>query len=241
VFKEYYSKSSDTLAFQIGPVGDLWTYYTFVLKQRDCCFVFTRTSFTHARFRYKGYSLLSRQKIDSLFAFINTLDETEVDEEAFLTSASFVNHQSGEIFDVAMETVSPDDHRHLPPDSAVIKFLNFVDNKIKWIETYPLEPDQVFPKSYDKFLISGSYSTEQEQGDFTAKIDIEKKDTYFYYSWDITSENGKLLAAKSSTVDFKQINQNIDQFEFAKKHILDEIKAYKIRNKKLVSKIAESF
>jgi hypothetical protein len=240
IFKDYYSKSPNTeLAFQIGPAGPLWTYYTFVLKKRDCCFVFIRTSFAHARFRYKGYSLLSQQKVDSLIDFVKTLDKTEVDEQAYLMTASFVDNRNDEMFDVAIEHVSIDDHKNLPPDSAVIKFLNFVDAKIRWTETYPLEPEEVRPKLYDEFSISGSYIIESEQGDFNAKVTVEKKETYLNYSWAITSEKGKLLAAKSSTIDFKQIKQNTDQFDFVKKHVVKEIREYKIRNKKIVIEIRE--
>jgi hypothetical protein len=242
IFKEYYSESPNTeLAFQIGPAGPLWTYYTFVLKKRDCCFVFTRTSFAHARFRYKGYSFLSKQKVDSLIDFVKTLHKTKVDEEAYLMTASFVDNRNDEIFDVVIENVSTDDHKNLPPDSAVIKFLNFIDAKIKWIETYPLEPEEVRPKVYDEFIISGSYIIENEQGDFKAKVIIEKKDTYMYYSWDITSQKGNLLAAKSSTIDFKHIDQDTDQFEFVRREVVNEIKQYKIRNKKIVTEITEPF
>lgn len=239
-FKKYYDESLDAeLAFQIGPAGPLWTYYTFVLKKCECCYVFTRTSFAHARFRYKGYSILRKQKADSLFDYIETLDKSDVEEEDHSMTATFIDNRNDEMFDVAIEKFSMDDHRSLPPDSAIMTFLKFVDTKIKWTETYPLEPEELRPKLYDSYVISGRYIIETEQGDFKSKVTVEKKETYMYYSWDITSEEGKLLAAKSSTIDFDKISKDSDQFEFVKKYVVNEIREYKIKNNKIVTELTE--
>lgn len=239
-FKDHYKESLNTkLAFQIGPAGPLWTYYTFVLTKRECCFVFSRTSFAHARFRYKGYSILSNQKIDSLFDYIKTLDKTEVNEGANYMTSSFIDNINDEIFDVSIEETTMENSKHSPPDSSVIKFLNFIDAQIKWTETYPLEPEVVRPKFYDQFSISGSYIMENERGGFKGKVTVEKKEMYMYYTWDITSEGGKLLAAKSSTIDFKQMTSDTDQFNFVKKYVLREIREYKIRDKNIVVEITD--
>ncbi len=141
VFRNHYRELPDTeLAFQIGPAGPLWTYYTFVLKKQDCCFVLTRTSFVHARFRYKAFAILNEQKTDSLFSFLTTFDKTETEEDASLMKASFIDNRKNELFEVVMDKFSAADEP-LPPDSSVIRFLDFVDTKIKWTETYPLKKE----------------------------------------------------------------------------------------------------
>jgi hypothetical protein len=239
-FRNHYAESPDTeLAFQIGPGGPLWTYFTFVLKKKECCFVFSRTSFTHARFRYKAYAILNRQKVDSLFDFMDALDKRDELDVGNSMTATFIDRRNDEMFDVAVEKFSSD-HRSLPPDSAVIKFINFVDTKIKWTETYPLRPEKVLPKLDDNFVISGRYRIESEQGNFKAMVKVDKKETYMYYTLTIVSENGKLLAAESSTIDFDQIGKGSDEFEFVRKHVINEIREYKIRSNKIVVDITET-
>ena len=141
-FKSYYQQSGNAeLAFQLGPAGGLWTYYTFVLKNKKCCYVITRTNFAHARFRYKAYSFVSGQKVDSLFDYIKELKKTEIKEDTNYLTASFIDNRNNEMFDVEIENADQgNDLKRSPPDSTVLKFLNFLDNKIRWTETYPLEP-----------------------------------------------------------------------------------------------------
>jgi hypothetical protein len=123
----------------------------------------------------------------------------------------------------------------LPPDSAVINLLDFVNTRIKWLETYPLEPPR--PKFYERYLISGSFITESEQGNFKGKIGIWKNETDMRYEWDITLQNEELLAAKSSLISFEQMPKDSDQFEFVRNYVFNEIREYKVKDKKIVSRI----
>ncbi|AYB34188.1 hypothetical protein [Chryseolinea soli] len=247
-FKSFYENSDNTeLAFQFGPEGPLWTYYTFILKKKKGCYVFTRTNFAHARFRYKAYSFVGRQTVDDLFDYINTLKRIEMDEPNYM-AASFVDNRNDEVFDVEIERFSMEQNdggRRLPPDSAIIVFLKFLDNEIRWTETYPLEPEALNPeelrsKTYARFSVSGSYKMENEEGSFTGGMTIEKKEGYIYYSWDITSSSEKLLAAKSSIIDFKYIPKKGDHFEFVKNYVLREIREYRIKDKEVVFAVTVS-
>ena len=236
-FKDYYEKSAKVeLAFQLGPEGPLWTYYTFVLRKEKCCYIFSRTNFAHARFRFKAYSFVSQSKVDSLFGYLELLQGTKITEDnSNYYSAAFVNNRKNEVVDVLLEEYELDKDGQpvpTPPDSSITRFVSFLEKQIRWTETYPLEPVEpveIVPKVYEEVQISGTYKT----GSFKGTMTLERKECYMFYSWSLVSEKGKLLAAKSEILDFKEIPKDQDQFEFAKAQALERIREYKINSKKI--------
>jgi hypothetical protein len=246
-FKAYYKGATDTqLAIQIGPAGILWTYFTFVLKKRNCCYILTRATFTHARFRYKAYSLISHEKVDSLFGYLKTLKKEELtEEEANYAMASFVDNNNEQVFDVSLEEPKLDksnEQHRMSHDSSMMKFINFLEANIQWTETYPLEiekPDHNEPvrKYYDTLQITGSYKINNETGFFFGTIAFEQREKYIQYTWSLVSNKEKLLAAKSSIINFPKISDDPNEFEQAKAQAIEEIKQYKIRGKKIVTEM----
>ncbi len=234
-FKTNYKGSSRVeLAFQFGPSGPLWSFYTFVLRKEQCCYVLTRSSFVHARFRYKAYTFPTEQQIDSLFGFIEALPHAQSNEENEAhMRATFVDNRNDDAFDVLLEQYKYDKdgrQQSVPVDSAVIKLLDYVDRKMRWTESYPLDPPEIVKaqKFYDNALLSGTYQLKDEKGSFTGELKISRNPGNMHYEWSLISDKQKLLAAKSSKVNFDQIPEKEDKFEFVKTKALTEIKEYRI-------------
>ena len=66
-FIEKMKKRDDVkFSFQMGPNGVLWSYYSYVIRDIEGCLLMVQTRNTHARFRHKSYSFLSREKYEGL-------------------------------------------------------------------------------------------------------------------------------------------------------------------------------
>lgn len=139
-FIKYYENRQDIeLAFQLGPSGALWTYYTFVIKKVNGCFLVTRTNFAHARFRYKAYAIINKIQLDTLFSIIEKTNRQLVtDKEAYSYCGYFLDNRNERKFylDLQKEVIESDGE--IKPKPEIMEFYDFIDKNIKWTMTYQL-------------------------------------------------------------------------------------------------------
>ncbi|MCU0431957.1 MAG: hypothetical protein MUC87_00725 [Bacteroidia bacterium] len=146
--KNYEGKDDIELAFQFGPNSDLWAYHTFVIKKTDCCYLATRTYFRHARFTRKSYAIMDKSQLDSLFSVINEQPVLPPDTtETFDYCGYFCDNRNKKKFYINFEESSiltpvpnqPDTtFKQQVPRPEINRLYDFVDRKIKWIQTYSL-------------------------------------------------------------------------------------------------------
>lgn len=199
-FQDYYSDKQDVqLAFQIGPSGPLWSFYTFVLKKTSCCHVITRTTFAHGRFRYKGYAILNSQQTDSLLVLINTLDHDTREDEGWPSMyISVANNVRGEVFDTWVAY----DMNYTPPDSSILRMIHFVDNRIRWRETYPLDPPEQTVTNTQKLVEEFDIeATCLNDSVLTGTLRMERRgDRQVYYAFHLEGADHVVVAGKSGMV-----------------------------------------
>jgi len=139
-FIKYYENRQDIeLAFQLGPNGVLWTYYTFVVKKINGCYLVTRTNFAHARFRYKAYAIIDKAQLDTLYSILeNTNRQLVTDKEAFSYCGYFVDNRNERKFylDFQKDVIESDSKQKPKPE--ILELYDFVDKKIIWTKTYLL-------------------------------------------------------------------------------------------------------
>ncbi|MEZ4988315.1 MAG: hypothetical protein R2795_25355 [Saprospiraceae bacterium] len=104
-FIEFYENRPDIeIAFQFGPNMDLWAFHIFVIKKIDCCYLATRSYFRHARFTYKAYSIMTKDKVDSLFSVLEPINKIAVDKtESWNYSGYFADNRNKTKFFIDFE------------------------------------------------------------------------------------------------------------------------------------------
>lgn len=139
-FLNFYENRQDIeLAFQLGPNGVLWTYFTFVVKRINECYLVTRTNFAHARFRYKAYAIINKTQLDSLYSTLEKTNRQLVnDNNTYSYSGYFVDNRNKRKFflDLQKEVIETDGHQKPKPE--IMELYDFVDKKINWTKTYQL-------------------------------------------------------------------------------------------------------
>lgn len=136
-FISYYSQDKDIeLAFQFGPGGMMWTYHSFVIKKIDCCYLITRSSFTHARFRYKAYAFLSETQLNDFRKILEpfSTDPAPLKEEEYGYHGHFIDSKRDKPYIIDFDNEI--DENSNEPTQAVMSVYKFVDDSIKWIDTY---------------------------------------------------------------------------------------------------------
>lgn len=135
-FVEYFNKKENIeLAFQFGPNMDLWAYHTFVARKLNRCYLVTHSYFRHARFTYKSYSIVNKDKLDSLFSVINKLQPSKTDtNESWNYSGHFVDNRDNKTFFVDFTKMKKPETDE--PTKEVKALYDFVDKKINWNKTY---------------------------------------------------------------------------------------------------------
>ena len=129
------NKEGIELAFQLGPQSVLWAYHTFVFKKMGCCYLVTRSYFSHARFTYKGYAIIDSNQMNQLFGLLEQMNQSPADSDYPLGfSGFFADNRNNQQFLVDFQKeVTPETGT---PTNEVSAFFSFVDEKIQWIQTY---------------------------------------------------------------------------------------------------------
>lgn len=139
-FLKFYDNRQDIeLAFQLGPNGVLWTYFTFVVKKINGCYLITRTNFAHARFRYKAYAIINKAQLDTLYSILEKTNRQLVTgKESFSYCGYFVDNRNGKKFylDLQKEVIESDSEQKPKPE--IMEFYDFIDKIINWTKTYQL-------------------------------------------------------------------------------------------------------
>jgi len=135
-FIDYYSKDKEVeLAFQFGPGGMMWTYHSFVVKKIDCCYLITRTSFTHARFRYKAYAILDKNQLKKLRAVLEPFANNPIPiKEEYGYHGHFIDSKKDSPYFIDFENEV--DKKNNQPNKKIQSVYTFVDDTIRWLETY---------------------------------------------------------------------------------------------------------
>lgn len=131
-FIEFYEdKEGVELAFQFGPGGMMWTYHSFVIKKVNCCYVITRSAFTHARFRYKAYALLTDEDMKKLRNVLAPFETTAIPhEEEYGYHGHFIDNLNQRTFFVDFENSGD------AGSQSIEALYHFVDDSIRWNSTY---------------------------------------------------------------------------------------------------------
>lgn len=133
-FIEYYSTENEDveLAFQIGPLGFLWGYYSFVVKKVDCCYGITNSAFVHGRFRHKSHAVVDHVKIQELRNLLNPFinDSLQTNDD---TKCKFIDVPNQKIFFVPLEDASDTLNNFTKSGQDI---LNFIQDSIPWTTTY---------------------------------------------------------------------------------------------------------
>ncbi|WP_136465861.1 hypothetical protein [Flagellimonas onchidii] len=134
-FIKYYKDDKDIeMAFQFGPGGVMWTYYSFVIKKIECCYVITHSSFTHARFRYRAYAFLNNSEMDKLRNVLEPYKQTLIpSKKEYGYHGHFIDNRNGKIFFIDFEKEVDSTNN---PTKEIMKLYNFLDDSIKWNVTY---------------------------------------------------------------------------------------------------------
>lgn len=134
-FINYYKDDKDIeLVFQFGPGGMMWTYYSFVIKKVECCYIITRSSFTHARFRHKAYAFLNNSEMDKLQTILEPYKMTPIpSKEEYGYHGHFLDNRNDRLFFIDFEKQVDSNNK---PTKEIMKLYNFVDDSIKWNITY---------------------------------------------------------------------------------------------------------
>jgi hypothetical protein len=130
----YKNKRAVEMAFQVGPGGMMWSYHSFVIKKIKGCYLITRTSFTHARFRYKGYAFMSNKKLDEFRKLLKPFVKTRVPvKEKYGLQGHFTDNRNKNLFFINLEKQVDSLNR---PNKKIMNFYDFVYDSIPWKQTY---------------------------------------------------------------------------------------------------------
>lgn len=134
-FIRYYSQNNNfELAFQFGPGGMMWTYHSFIIKKIKCCYLITRSSFTHARFRHKSYAILSRTALVKLRGHLSPFMNNSIPEkEEYGYHGHFIDNTNNKKFFIDFEKEMDSLNKPSRRIDAIYKFL---DDSIKWVDKY---------------------------------------------------------------------------------------------------------
>jgi len=135
-FISYYSKGKDVeLAFQFGPGGMMWTYHSFVIKKIDCCYLITRSSFTHARFRNRSYAVLNEAQLRDFRKILEPFVKNPLPiKEEYGYHGHFFDSKRSDPYFIDFENEI--DKTSNEPTKEVMSVYNVVDDSIKWVDTY---------------------------------------------------------------------------------------------------------
>ena len=140
--KFYKGKKDVEIAFQFGPNTDLWAYHIFIIKKIGYCYVVTRSYFRHARFTYKAYSIIDREKLDTLYSILNKVKTSPVSKRKHgYYCGYFADNRNKKAFfiDFDKEVKKTENSNDEEPRKEVNDLYEFVDKKIKWTKTYSLK------------------------------------------------------------------------------------------------------
>lgn len=130
----YDDKPNVELAFQFGPNWDLWAYHIFVIKKIDCCYLATRSYFRHARFTYKAYAIMDQSAVNELRKILDSVNKNSMDTVKWDYRGYFVDNSSDQEYFIDFDNEI--DSLTNEPKVEISLLYNFVDNKIKWNESY---------------------------------------------------------------------------------------------------------
>lgn len=134
-FIQFYEGKNDVeFAFQFGPGGMMWTFHSFVIKKIECCYLITRSTFTHARFRYKAYAFLTNSDIEKLRKTFKPYEHIAIPaKEEYGYHGHFVDNRNKRKFFIDFEKLVDSKNK---PTKEILKVYNFVDDSIRWNKTY---------------------------------------------------------------------------------------------------------
>lgn len=150
--KYYKDKKGIELAFQFGPKDELWAYHVFVFRKIGCCYLATKSFFSHARFHDKLYAIIDKAKMDSLYSILAEQKTSNIEViESYDNCGYFADNRNNKCFyinfiqDQIVETLWKDtsNTQFKAPDiqtqrirPEIEKLFDFVDNQIIWNVTY---------------------------------------------------------------------------------------------------------
>jgi len=139
--KYYTGRPGIEMAFLLGPNrADLLAYHIFVVKKVGCCYVLTRNYFRHARFTYKAYAILNQPQVDSLHILVDRTSKVPMgDTEHKGYAAYFTDNCNQQQYFIDLQKKPDGDTAAAAARANLRALLHFVDKRVAWNKTYPLQ------------------------------------------------------------------------------------------------------